>query len=81
METGSCSPGPLLPPLYLSAVQGGMRDLSSLTRDGTHAPCSGSTVLTMTAREVPERHLIYVFSIDTENTPDNFYKCSVWAVG
>ena len=28
--------------LIFLATPGGMRDLSSLTRDGTHAPCSGS---------------------------------------
>ena len=32
-------------------------DLSSPTRDQTHAPCTGSTDFQQTAREVPQRYL------------------------
>ena len=37
---------------FFLATQSGMWDLSSLTRDWTHAPCTGSTVLTTGPREV-----------------------------
>ena len=29
--------------IYFSPLSQGMQDLSSTTRDGTHAPCSGNT--------------------------------------
>ena len=32
--------------LFIFALLHGMRDLNSLTRDRTHAPCTGSRVLT-----------------------------------
>ena len=42
-----------------SATQCSMQDLSSLTRNGTHAPCSGSSLNHRATREVPRENLYY----------------------
>ena len=47
----------LLIPTFLLAIACGMQDRSSLSRDQTHASCSGSSLNHRTTKEVPDPHL------------------------